>query len=102
MDAGAESAVRELYRRIIAGWNADDAQAFAAPLADDGEVVGVDGRGLRGRGEGARQGGASLAAHATGTYVGIVRSVRALAEDVALLRAVAGVVPAGEQDIKPE
>ncbi len=102
MDGGAESAVRELYGRILAGWNADDAQAFAAPLADDGEVVGFDGSEMRGRDEVARQVGAIMADHATGTYVGIVRSVRALSDDVALLRAVAGVVPAGERDIKPE
>jgi uncharacterized protein (TIGR02246 family) len=102
MDADADSAVRELYRRIIAGWNADDAQAFAAPLAEDGEVVGFDGSEMRGRAEVARQVGAIMADHATGTYVGIVRSVRALSDGVVLLRAVAGVVPAGERDVKPE
>jgi uncharacterized protein (TIGR02246 family) len=67
MDGGAESAVRELYRRILAGWNAGDAQAFAAPLADDGEVVGFDGSEMRGRDEVARQVGAIMTDHATGT-----------------------------------
>jgi uncharacterized protein (TIGR02246 family) len=98
----AEVEVEALYRAIIAGWNDDDAEAFAAPLAEDGEVVGFDGSEMRGRAEVARQVGAIMAGHATGSYVGIVRSVRLLAPDVALLRAVAGVVPAGEDDLKPE
>lgn len=29
--------VRALYQRIVAGWNADDAEAFAEPFADDGQ-----------------------------------------------------------------
>jgi uncharacterized protein (TIGR02246 family) len=97
---GDEAAVRALYARILAGWNADDAEAFAAPLAQGGEVVGFDGSEMRGRAEVARQVGAIMADHDTGRYVGIVRSVRALSDDVVLLRAVAGVVPAGADDVE--
>jgi uncharacterized protein (TIGR02246 family) len=92
----------KLYRRILAAWNDDDAQAFAAAFAQDGEVVGFDGSQMRGRSEIAAQLGAIFADHATGAYVGIVRSERAVGDGVVLLRAVAGVVPAGEKDIKPE
>jgi uncharacterized protein (TIGR02246 family) len=93
--------IEPLYRALLAAWNADDAQAFAAPFARDGIVVGFDGSELLGREAIAAELGRIFADHATGSYVGIVRSVRALADDVALLHAVAGVVPAGEQDVNP-
>jgi uncharacterized protein (TIGR02246 family) len=95
-------AIEALYRAILAGWNHDDAQAFAAPFADDGEVVGFDGSELRGREAIAAAMAAIFADHATGAYVGIVRSVRPLGDGAALLRAVSGVVPSGATDVKPE
>ena len=39
--------------------------------------------------------------HVPATYIGIVRTIRFLAPDVAVLRAVAGMVPPGQQDIHP-
>jgi len=94
--------VEELYRRIIDAWNAGDAEAFAAAFLDDGEVVGFDGSQLAGRAAIAAELGRIFADHPTGRYVAKVRSVRSLAPDVALLRAVAGMVPAGQSDLKPE
>ena len=32
--------VRRLYREVLDGWNQCNADAFAAPFADDGEVIG--------------------------------------------------------------
>lgn len=97
-----EVTLQALYRAVLAAWNADDADAFAAPFADDGQVVGFDGSEITGRASIAEQMAAIFADHATGSYVGIVRSVRPLGRDAALLRAVSGVVPAGESDLKPE
>jgi uncharacterized protein (TIGR02246 family) len=102
MSDGVEDAVRRLYREILEGWNADDAQAFAAPFADDGAVIGFDGSEIVGRTAIAEAMAAIFADHATGSYVGIVRSVRLLGPGAALLRAISGVVPAGERDLKPE
>jgi uncharacterized protein (TIGR02246 family) len=97
-----ERAIEALYRAVLAGWNTDDADAFAAPFADDGQVVGFDGSEIAGRASIAEQMGAIFTDHATGSYVGIIRSVQQLGADAALLRAVSGVVPAGESDLKPE
>ncbi|HEV7495503.1 SgcJ/EcaC family oxidoreductase [Baekduia sp.] len=97
-----ERSLQSLYRAVLAAWNTDDAAAFAAPFADDGQVVGFDGSEITGRASIAEQMAAIFADHATGSYVGIVRSVRPLGADAALLRAVSGVVPAGESDLKPE
>ncbi len=102
MGESVEVAVHALYRAILAGWNADDADGFASPFAEDGEVVGFDGSEIAGRAQIAEQTAGVFADHATGTYVGIVRGVRRLGDDAALLRAVSGVVPAGEDDLKPE
>jgi uncharacterized protein (TIGR02246 family) len=102
MSEAVEDGVRSLYHEILAGWNGDDAQAFAAPFADDGVVIGFDGSEIVGRTAIAEAMAAIFADHATGSYVGIVRSVRPLGPGIALLRAISGVVPAGERDLKPE
>jgi uncharacterized protein (TIGR02246 family) len=102
MNDDHKRSVQALYRALLAAWNADDADAFAALFADDGQVVGFDGSEIARRASIAEQMAAIFADHATGSYVGIVRSVRPLGGDAALLRAVSGVVPAGESDFKPE
>ena len=42
-------AVVTLYTRLLEGWNARDASAFAAPFASSGSAVGFDGSQLDGR-----------------------------------------------------
>jgi uncharacterized protein (TIGR02246 family) len=97
-----ETAVRELYRRLLDGWNRDSAEDFAAAFAEDGEIVGFDGSQNSGREEIAAEIGRIFADHETGTYVGKVREVRPLGSDAAVLSAVAGVVPAGQSDLEPK
>jgi uncharacterized protein (TIGR02246 family) len=99
---GVGDAIRGLYRAILEGWNAQDASAFAAAFADDGEVIGFDGSRVVGRAEIEAEMARIFADHATGRYVGIVRRFRQLGTDVALLHAVSGVVPAGADAIKPD
>ena len=96
-----EASVRALYERVLDGWNRASGEAFAAPFAEDGEVVGFDGSETRGRWLIAEEMGRIFADHATGRYVGRVRSVRPLGDGGAVLRAVAGLVPAGESDVEP-
>jgi uncharacterized protein (TIGR02246 family) len=96
-----ETEVRALYRQILDGWNRASAEEFAAPFAEDGEVVGFDGSQSTGRAAIAAEMTRIFADHATGTYVGKVRSVRLLGSHAAVLRAVAGMVPAGRSDLEP-
>lgn len=98
----SDSEIELLYRRIIDGWNADDASAFAEPFADDGRVVGFDGSQIDGRDAIEAEMKAIFADHQTGTYVGKVRSVRPLGDDAAVLYAVAGLIPAGAEDLNPD
>jgi uncharacterized protein (TIGR02246 family) len=96
-----EQTVTDIYRAILSGWNAADADSFASVFAEDGQVVGFDGSEVIGRAQIAEQMAAIFADHATGSYVGIVREVKSLGNEVALLRAVCGVIPAGADDIEP-
>jgi uncharacterized protein (TIGR02246 family) len=96
-----ESAVRALYRQLLAYWNARDAVNFAASFTDEAEVIGFDGSQMIGRDEIEATLSHIFADHETGAYVGIIRSVRFLTLEVAMLRAVSGVIPAGQVDLNP-
>src|SRR6266567_3182185 len=86
----AEVEVRALYRQLLDGWNKRSADAFAVPFAEDGDVIGFDGSQMTGRADIASTLQQIFANHPTAAYVAKVRSVRFLAPDVAVLRAVAG------------
>jgi uncharacterized protein (TIGR02246 family) len=85
------------------GWNKGDGNAFAAPFAEDGDLVGFDGTHLRGRSE-----IASFHQHLFDNFVkgtrlvGKVRNVRFLSADVALMHTVGGTVMPGQSDIEQE
>jgi uncharacterized protein (TIGR02246 family) len=96
-----ESALRALYQRLLTSWNAHDATAFAAPFTDEAEVIGFDGSQMTGRAEIEATLRRIFADHETGAYVGVIRSVRFLTPEVAMLRAVSGVIPAGQDDLNP-
>ena len=96
-----ESAIRTLYQELLASWNARDAVNFAASFTDESEVIGFDGSQMNGRTEIEATLKGIFSDHETGAYVGIIRSVRFLAPAVALLRAVSGVIPAGQSDLNP-
>jgi uncharacterized protein (TIGR02246 family) len=85
-----EEAARDLYRRMIEGWNAGDAEAMAAPVAPDGLMIGFDGSQLVGGEEIASELGRIFADHETADYVTKVRRVWQLGDDAVLLWAVAG------------
>lgn len=95
------AAVAELYRRLLQQWNDRDARRYAALFSEGARVIGFDGSEHVGR-EGIR---ADLSRifedHPTAAYVGKVRDVRLIRSDVALLHAVAGMVPPGGSDIAP-
>ena len=96
-----EGEIRALYQELLDRWNGRDAEAFAALVAEDGNVVGFDGSPIDGRMEIATAIGRIFADHQTAAYVGKIREVRLIAPGVALLRAVAGMVPPGQSDIDP-
>lgn len=96
-----EEAVKTLYQQLLAGWNRRDAAAMAALFTQEGSVVGFDGSQMQGPDEIQAQLAPIFADHPTAAYVSIVREVRALTPNVALLRADVGMVPPGQQTINP-
>ncbi|MDQ6697677.1 MAG: SgcJ/EcaC family oxidoreductase [Actinomycetota bacterium] len=93
---------RAKHEAFIEHWNAAAPAALADLFAPNGSIVGFDGSSVNGREEIATHLGEIFASHRPARYVAKVREIRTLADDVVLLRAVVGMVPPGEDDIKPE
>ncbi len=96
-----EIEVRELYRQMLDGWNKRSADAFAAPIAEDGDLIGFDGSQLNGRSEIVSILQRIFADHPTVPYVSKVKSVRFLSPEVAVLRAIVGMIPPAQPDLDP-
>jgi uncharacterized protein (TIGR02246 family) len=101
--AADEAAIRALYQQAMDGWNRGSGEAFAAPFAEDGDLVGFDGTHLKGRQEITSFHQQLFDTYVKGTrLVGKIRSVRFLTSDVALMYVVGGTIMAGQTDIEPE
>jgi uncharacterized protein (TIGR02246 family) len=97
----AERAARELYANILSCWNAGDAGAFARLFTRSGNMVGFDGSQVDGQESIEVHLAKVFSSHSTAAYVGKVREVRVLGQEVVLLRAVAGMVPPGRSELNP-
>jgi uncharacterized protein (TIGR02246 family) len=98
-----EVVVRSLYFQMIDGWNKGSGDAFAAPFAEDGDLVGFDGMHLRGRQEIASFHQQLFDILVKGSrLVGKIRNVRFLTPDVVIMHAVGGTIMNGQTDIEPE
>ena len=101
MPVASENAVRALYAALLEEWNRRDARRFAALFSEEGSVVGFDGSQMNGRPEIAATLAKIFADHPTAAYVSVVREVRYIGDDTALLRAAVGMVPPGGSDLDP-
>ena len=97
----SDNEVRTLYDRLIAGWNAHDAEAMAAPFAEDGVIIGFDGSVSSGKQSISAEMAGIFADHETGRYAVKVNSVRGLGSEAVILQAIAGLVPPGDTAINP-
>ena len=103
MSAGhpQDTQIRALYARFLAGWNQRSGVTVSSVFADAGEWIDLDGTLRSGRLSIAADMRRIFSEHATPTFVGVVRSVRRLTEGVAVLHAVAGMVPPGAEAVEP-
>jgi uncharacterized protein (TIGR02246 family) len=99
--ADNEQAMRNLYESLIETWNKRNAREFALLFASNGSIVGFDGSQVNGQLEIGAHISEIFSHHQTSSYVTIVREVRPIASEVTLLRANAGMVPPGKDDIDP-
>lgn len=96
-----ESAAITLYRALLDSWNQRSAFSISELFAKDGSLIGFDGSTLDGPKMIMDTLGGVFSSHLTPSFVGIVRSVRFVSDEVALLRAVAGMWEHGGTDINP-
>src|SRR5437868_3158284 len=96
-----EDEVRAVYLELLDAWNRRDAAGFARCFTETGSSIGFDGSAANGRAEIEAHLAPIFRDHQTPVYVEKLRETRLLAPSVALLRAVAGMVPAGAHDINP-
>ena len=93
--------IRETYRNLIEAWNERDADVMASCFTPGGTMVGFDGSTVTGRDRIAAHLEPIFHDHPTATFVTVVREVREIGTDVAMLRSIVGMVPPGATDINP-
>jgi uncharacterized protein (TIGR02246 family) len=93
--------VSNLYKELLNQWNEKQGQGMANLFADDGSMVGFDGSQVNTAKEIEAHLTPIFAQYPTGRFIHIIREVRALTADTALVRANVGMVPRGYADINP-
>lgn len=96
-----EEDVSQLYQQLLQCWNDNNAEGYAALFAENGSIVGFDGTPVNGRNSISDHLSGIFTHHKVASYVSIVREIRFLTPDVAMLRGVAGMVPPGKTTINP-
>lgn len=96
-----ERPIRILYETILHAWNQHDAGAMANAFTAYGNLIGFDGSQVDSRAAIERHLSPIFAHHPTPAYVAKVREVRFLSQEVAILRAVAGMIPSGSTELMP-
>ena len=99
--ASGDSETRELYARLMEAWDKRNARDYALQFTSDASLVGFDGTQANGQLDIGAHLTEVFTHHQTPRYVTIVREVRMLSSDVSLLRAHAGLIPPGKDDIDP-
>ncbi|MCF8564585.1 SgcJ/EcaC family oxidoreductase [Alicyclobacillus tolerans] len=94
--------VKALYQQLLDAWNHKDARAMADLYTEDGEQIGFDGSQVFGQAEIYAHIAPIFEQHETARFVGKVKSVLFLSQDIAILRAIAGMVAPGQSDLNPK
>ncbi|VDG97952.1 Uncharacterised protein [Lysinibacillus sphaericus] len=94
--------IENLYQKLIAAWNNRDAQAIAELFAEQGVQIGFDGSKVIGQKEILSHLEPIFKNHPTAPFITKVKDIRFLGTDVAILHAIAGMIPPGKTDIEPK
>lgn len=101
--ADDEAAIRDLYRRMMDGWNRGSGEAFAEVFAEDGDQIAFDGSHFRGRREIAAFHQELFDKWMKGTcLVGRIESIKFPAPDVAIAHARGSTIMRGKSEPSPE
>ena len=94
--------VEELYANLMEAWNKRDAKAFEDLFILDGDLVGFDGTQMHGQGSIGEHLRQIFADPPTPKYVYRITGVTQISTAVAIVRAIAGMVPPGKTDLDPK
>jgi uncharacterized protein (TIGR02246 family) len=97
-----EKEVGLLYQELLKRRNMRRASEITDLFAEDGNLVGFDGSQINGRSEARSVLSQIFTDHQTVSYLGIVKEVRLLCPDGAILRSAAGMIPPEQLDINPD
>jgi uncharacterized protein (TIGR02246 family) len=94
--------VEELYANLMEAWNKRDAKAFEELFILDGDMVGFDGTQVHGQGSIREHLAKVFEDHPTNPYVYRITGVTQISTEVAIVRAIAGMIPPGATDPDPK
>ncbi|MEH7377125.1 SgcJ/EcaC family oxidoreductase [Neobacillus drentensis] len=93
--------VQAVYNKLLDAWNERSAEGMAKLFTDDGESIGFDGSQSIGIQEIFSHLQPIFEHHPTARFVSKVKDVRFLTSEIAILRAIAGMVSPKQSDINP-
>jgi uncharacterized protein (TIGR02246 family) len=93
--------VQAVYKKLLDAWNERSAEGMAELFTDDGESIGFDGSQSIGRQEIFSHLKPIFEHHPTARFISKVKDVRFLSSEIAILRAIAGMVPPKQSDLNP-
>ena len=96
-----KAVIEKLHEALLTYWNKQDATGMASLFAENGNAIGFDGSEMNEPNEIETEISKVFANHKTASYVWKVKQVRFLVPDVALLRAIVGMIPSGKKEINP-
>jgi len=97
-----EEIIKGVYKQLTSSWNERNAQGMASLFSESGECIGFDGSISKGPEEIVAHLEPIFRDHPTAPYVTKVKEIEFIGDKGVMLRAIAGMIPSGESDIKPE
>ncbi len=94
--ANDEATIRARFQQMVDGWNHGYDEIFASSIDDEADCVSSDGTHTKGRKESVSSGQPLFGNQIKGAqFVGTIKTVRFLAQDVALVHASGGIINTG-------
>lgn len=93
--------IQNLYDQFIKSWNEQNADGMAKDMSSDVHMFGYDGSEMHGPEDVRKTIGEIFKQYPTGIFVTITKDIKFLNDKTAVLRASAGIVPRGGDDINP-
>jgi len=97
-----EETIKKVYKQLTYSWNERNAQGMASLFTESGESIGFDGSISKGPEEIVTHLEPIFRDHPTAPFVAKIKEIKFIGDKAAILRAIAGMIPPGESDIKPE